>query len=178
MIRRAVLLLVLIAGLHLQLGCDDDPEPRVWFPLAPGTRWDYGAFADTVLGSVRIDGHTYLRPSGGSLVTSSPVRLTPDDRLVFWNGESEQTLFDFSVPVGTSWVMRIGEFDLVVTVENRDLPNVVVPAGTFNGCFYFSVKRPGVLDGDLWFVVAPGTGVLIKTYAWGRFELQAVHLGP
>jgi hypothetical protein len=118
------------------------------FPLRVGARWIYDAMADSVISIQTFNGHTYYELGGQSLLwAGSLVRMNELGQLVILSGDSEQIFFDFNAPVGTTWTLMSPppiELPYEVSVENRDLPNVVVPAGTFSGCYEFMFHPPAI----------------------------------
>ena len=159
----------------LLISCSEEEEglQREWFPLQVGTRWIYDAMADSVISEHAINGHTYYQLAGSSLpLGQSLVRMNDQGQLVALRGDSEYVLFDFESPVGTAWDV-LGS---TMSIVNRNVPNVVVPAGSFSGCYLFFFDS-GMIDGDWIFVVAPEVGVLFKAGGFG-FNFRLVSMDP
>jgi hypothetical protein len=172
----AILLLTGVVFLGTLGSCDDAPEAtRTAYPLRPGTRWVFTTFTDTVLSNVVVNGHVYAAISPGYSVlggTPALVRMNDADQLVMPSDDGEEVLFDFGAPVGATWTFGPGMFPYTVHVLERDLQNVVVPAGEFSDCYYFHFDANGVTDADWMFVVCPETGVVLKSGGFGvHYEL-------
>lgn len=156
------------------IGCGDDatePENPTIFPLDEGTIWNYGSFEDSVIAVEKFGGIHYAKHTGISLLGPRPLfaRMSSGGQFLVFDGEKEKVLFDFAAPVGTTWIWT-GSIDYQITVKNRDLPNVVVPAGSFDGCYLFTaVTILPSFDSSWEFIVSPGTGVLVKSGGLGFF---------
>ena len=74
----------------------------------------------------------------------------------------EHVLFDFRAETGSQWPylppFADTSFSCTVTLLSRS-ESTTVPAGEFKDCyqFYFDSRW---IDGDWWFLIAPGTGIV------------------
>jgi len=160
---------ILFIAAMLSVSCSDEDEERQpeWFPLRVGARWIYDAIADSVISTQDINGHTYYELAGYSLLwRGSLVRMNDLGQLMILGGDSEQVFFDFNAPAGSNWMLTSPHGPYQVSVENRNLPNVVVPAGTFSGCYEFIFQSPAI-DNSWRFIVAPQVGVVFKEGGFG-----------
>jgi len=153
--------------------------PPLTYPLAVGTRWDYGAgLADSVTRSVVLGGHEYSEIQGDLL--SGLFRMNDRNQLLIRADEAdplESILFDFGVPVGSSWQFAVKPELPAPTVTLLSKNDVVtVPAGTYTGCYTFFFDIPDQVDEDVTYVVAPDVGlVYLLQHSGNAFSLAGFH---
>lgn len=163
-----IILLILPLDVYARTGSSD--SAKSYFPMQVGNIWQFKytwndsifAAPEQIFGTTIIDDTLYYQFGERE---EYPILIRPDSlgRILRRYNDKEIIWFDFTLVDSAEYEYPPNSDDPYIVTVRRDV-SIQTYAGYFENCIEFFFDIPLTYDEELWFIFAPGVGMVSKQY--------------